>query len=103
MRPYNTEWALPNGVKYFEPHEVNILEVLTELKFTQSKAEARRIVEQNIIWIDDLADPPEESRIWDRIKKVQLRSGKFLSVERDDIICVGKTVDEAICHRIYIK
>lgn len=77
-------------------HDINVLEVLTRTKMAQSKAEAKRLVEQGILWLDNGVG----EFIWSRVTKVKPEAGKFLLIERGDALCVGRIIDEAICHRI---
>jgi ribosomal protein S4 len=104
MRPYHKEVRLEtDGFT-----DINVVNLLAELGFAQSKAEAKRLVEQNLIWIDDKLNDMSgmdipigaETSIYDRLHKIELHEKKFYLVQPDNILCVGKTLDEAVCHRI---
>jgi len=102
MRPFRVLKEIPEGFV-----DVNIIDLLAETGMAQSKGEARRLIEQNIIWIDNGLSNGDlhswlksETTIFDRLQKAALHEKKFLLVEIDDVICVGKTIDDAVCHRI---
>lgn len=115
MRPIIVNISIPSFIR---PNpsgsiEINVLDVLVTSKMAQSKAEAKRLVEQGVIWVDNnsfmevpvsvsVTSPLEGTTIFDRLKKIVPHEGKFLFVQDEDIICVGKTVDKAVCHRIIL-
>lgn len=97
QRPVRVEIELPKSHPFIDIH---LAETLAEAGMAQSKAEAKRLIEQKIIWIDRGVAQDGEF-IWDRLEKITgLENNKMFLVERGDIICVGKTIDEAIAHRI---
>lgn len=82
--------------------DVDVPKLLRASGMAQSLAEAKRIlVEQNIVWIDRF-DAGEGSTIYDRMEKLKLflHEGRWLFVEAGQCICIGRTKDEAVCHRI---
>lgn len=97
-RPFVTTKVVSNGF-----NDINLVETLVEVNMAQSKGEAKRLIEQGIIWIDNGVSDLDISFIWDRVQKVKPHEGKFLLVECGDTICIGKTIDDAICHRININ
>jgi len=95
MRPFNVKVTIEDGL-----NDINIIDLLATTGMASSKAEAKRLIEQNLIWLDNGTSDLCESTVWDRLHKVKLEQNKFLLVEQDDMICVGKRIDEAVCHRI---
>ena len=89
LRPYKREY--PAGSIY-------IPKVLKETGMTQSNSEGRRMLKGGL-WIDRWADSPnpENTMIWDRLEKLKTEE---ITVKSGWKICLGKTIDKAICHRI---
>lgn len=103
MRPYRVELCLMPDPDHAEGWtDVDIVKLLRDTGMAQSMAEARRILsEQNVVWIDRF-DGPEGGKIFDRLEKLKpfLHEQRYLLCEAGQAICVGRTVDEAACHRI---
>lgn len=78
--------------------DIDLPKLLKETRMAQSMAEARRLIEQNIIW----RDTEGEGTVWDRMEKVKpfLHENRWLFVEPGDCLMVGRTKDEAAPHRI---
>lgn len=95
MRPFRVEVEVGKGFT-----DIDVIGLLVTTGMTQSKAESKRLIEQNLIWLDNGVSNLSESTIWDRLHKVRLELNKFLLVEQGDLICVGKTTNDAVCHRI---
>lgn len=109
-------WQRPFWVEVFNEtdawQEWNMLKLLVETKMAQSMAEAKRMLEQNIIWIDEAMFSPHgwekkgdefESSAWTRFKKIKScleDNGKTVFVKSPMAIGIGKTLDDAMCHRI---
>jgi hypothetical protein len=97
MRPFRVEVVVEDNDKF---NDVDIISLLFTTGMSQSKAESKRLIEQNLIWLDNGVSDLTESTIWDRAHKVKLELNKFLLIEHGDVICIGKRIDEAVCHRI---
>ena len=97
MRPIRVIVKIPNSPNFID---VNIVEILFNAGMSQSKAEAKRLIEQNLIWLDNGMD---EGSIWNRLQKIKPEQNKFILIEDRDVICVGKSLDDAVCHRIIFE
>lgn len=84
--------------------DIDLLTLLVHTQMAQSMAEARRILhDQQIVWFD-MAFGDAGTTIFDRLRRVTDKTGlenkrRFL-VEPGMVICVGRTIDSAACHRI---
>lgn len=94
-RPFNVALSFPTFMVggFFD---INVLDVLVMTRMAQSKAEAKRLIEQGILWLDNGTG----EFIWDRLQKIVPQNDKFLIVERGNMLCIGKRLDDALCHRI---
>jgi choline kinase len=111
QRPFRVEIEVDDGF-----NDINIVDLLFTTGMAQSKTEAKRLIEQNLIWFDNesfavtpqltpesILDAVRGTTIFDRIRKVKLEMNKFLLVEKGDIIGIGKNIDDAVSHRIVFK
>ncbi len=89
-RPYKKEY--PAG-------QIYIPTVLMVTGMAQSKGEGRRMLNGGL-WIDRWGDfpNPEGTAIWDRLEK--LKGVADITVKPGWRLCVGKTINQAICHGI---
>jgi len=85
--------------------DVDLTKLLRDCGMAQSVSEARRLLEQRVVWYDlGVHSGPGESTVFDRLRKVDeahgLEGGRMFLVEPGTLVCVGKTPDLAACHRI---
>ena len=122
-----TEERVPEGILLsatWEPLTVRFSDMLIQTGFAPSRRAVQRLLKQPIFWLDDLEDPfpptvelfsdrlfyglpgiralYKPHSITDRLKRVDAVSDS-LTVKPGYALCIGKTTNEAICHRILFQ
>jgi len=95
--------------KHVKPGRYYLPTLLKDCDMTISKGEGRRMIQnKGGLWLDRWDESQignlYGSTIYDRLEKIwPYLDNDEIELKENQTVCVGKTIDKAVCHRIVVR